>query len=285
MKKLLFMLDTDPVANTFDVVVGYDGGADVVTPYGGITPQNVEKMVAGTIFTRPPKKKHLTAIFVTGSNMTEGEELYKAVRKHMFKPFTVSVMLDSNGSNTTAAAAAALMVKHGSVAGQRAVILAGTGPVGQRAGVMLAREGAEVIITSRKLDRAEAACAATKQSFGVDLKAMEASDEASTTKALEGAHICFATGAAGIQLLSQKQWADHPTLRILTDANATPPLGIEGVDMMDKGERRNGKICYGAIGFGGLKIELQRQCVEKLFETNTLTLDAEEIYAIAKKLA
>jgi hypothetical protein len=242
-------------------------------------------MVEGVIFTRPPKAKQLTALFVTGSNMAEGEELLKAIQQKMFKPFTVSVMLDSNGSNTTAAAAAALMVKHGSVKGKRAVVLAGTGPVGQRAGVMLAREGAEVIITSRRLDRAQDSCAVTKAHFGVDLRAMEASDEASTNKALEGAHIVFATGAAGVRLLTEKQWREHPTLEIMTDANATPPLGIEGVDMMDKGQERHGKFCYGAIGFGALKIELQRYCVAKLFESNTLVLDAEEIFAIAKTMA
>ena len=36
MKNLLFQLDTDPIANTFDTVVAYDGGADHVTVHGGM---------------------------------------------------------------------------------------------------------------------------------------------------------------------------------------------------------------------------------------------------------
>ena len=38
MKKLLFLLDTDPLPNTFDIVVAYDAGVDHVTPLAGVTP-------------------------------------------------------------------------------------------------------------------------------------------------------------------------------------------------------------------------------------------------------
>ena len=152
MKKLLYQLDTDFHPAVFDNVVAYDGGADHVTAYGGVTPANVGPLVDGAIFTRAPKEKKNTAIFVGGSNMADGEALFKAVKKKFFANFRVSVMLDSNGSNTTAAAAVAWLVHAApgqSLAGKRAVVLAGTGPVGQRAAVMLAREGARVAITSR----------------------------------------------------------------------------------------------------------------------------------------
>lgn len=286
MKKLLFQLDTDPIANTFDTVVGYDGGADHVEPRAGMTPDNVGTMVAGAIFTRSPKTKKYTALFVTGSDMTAGEELLKAVKKNFFGDFRVSVMLDSNGSNTTAAAAVALLRKHTDFNGKKIVILAGTGPVGQRAGVMFAKEGAsEVIITSRKLERAQAACDHINATFDVDLKAMAAADEAGTREALDGAHVCFATGAAGIQLLPEAVWKEHPTLEALSDANATPPLGIEGIDMLDRGVEKHGKVVYGAIGFGSLKLELHRACVGRLFDSNDQVFDAMEIYAAAKEMA
>jgi hypothetical protein len=41
MKKLLLHLDTDPISSVYDIFVGYDGGADHVVSYGGITPGNV----------------------------------------------------------------------------------------------------------------------------------------------------------------------------------------------------------------------------------------------------
>ncbi len=285
MKKLLFQLDTDPIANTFDTVVAYDGGADHVTQLAGMTPDNVGPAIDGAIFTRSPKNKKYTALFVTGSNMAEGEALLKRIRKHFFGNFSVSVMIDSNGSNTTAAAAVAYVTKHVSAAGKKAVVLAGTGPVGQRAGVMLAREGAEVVLTSRKEDRATAAANDMNESFGVNLTGAAAFDDDSTNAVLEGAHIVLATGAAGITLLKEEHWKDHPTLEFLSDANATPPLGIEGIDMMDKGKEVHGKICYGAIGFGALKLEVHRACIARLFEANDQVFDADEVYALAKEMA
>jgi len=284
MKKLLFHLDTDPMASVFDTVVAYDGGADVVSGYGGLNPDNVGPLVDGAIFTRPPKDKQNTALFISGSNLVDGQELLKAVQKKFFANFRVSVMLDSNGSNTTAAAMVAQVTKTGNVAGKRCVVLAGTGPVGQRAGVMMAQEGAEVVLTSRGLDRAKAACEAMKERFGVDMQAAEASDEVTTKAALEGAQIVLACGAAGVQLLSESLWKVHPTLEIMSDANATPPLGFEGIDMMDKAKLRNGKIVYGGIGVGVLKLDLHRACIAQLFEANDQVLDAEEIYSKAKKM-
>ena len=66
-------------------------------------------MVDGAVFTRPPKLKKNTALFVTGSNMGEGEAVLESICNHFFADFRVSVMLDSNGSNTTAAAAVAML--------------------------------------------------------------------------------------------------------------------------------------------------------------------------------
>ena len=72
---------------------------------------------------------------------------------------------------------------------------------------------------------------------------------------------------------------------MIADANATPPLGIGGVEMMDRGTLRYGALAWGAIGFGTLKLSLHRACIGHLFESNDCVLDAEEIFEIAKKMA
>ena len=284
MKKLLYQLDTDPLPASFDNVVAYDGGADQVTAYGGVDPRNVGALVDGTIFTRAPKDKKSTAIFIGGSNMAAGEVLLETVRKKFFAGFRVSVMLDSNGSNTTAAAAVAWLAQSAPLAGKRAVILAGTGPVGMRAAYMLSREGAQVGLSSRTLARAQAACQAIKTRFGVDVTPLEGANDETRARDIQGAQVLLATGAAGVQLLEEHYWKDSPTLQLLSDANATPPAGIEGIDMMDKGALRHGKTVFGAIGFGALKIAVQRACIARLFEANDVVLDAEEIYAMAKTM-
>jgi hypothetical protein len=57
-------------------------------------------------------------------------------------------------------------------------------------------------------------------------------------------------------------------------------LGIEGVEVMDKGTERHGKIVYGALGVGGLKMKLHRKAVQSLFESNKAVLDAVAIHKI-----
>jgi threonine dehydrogenase-like Zn-dependent dehydrogenase len=173
----------------------------------------------------------------------------------------------------------------GSLAGKKAVVLAGTGPVGQRAAAMMALEGAEVSITSRHIFNAEKACFAMKERFDVDITPVEAADLDARAAAVQNANIVLATGAAGIELLKPEHWQNNPNLQVLADANATPPVGIGGTDVMDKGELRHGKIIWGAIGFGALKLALHRACVAKLFEDNKQVLDAEIIFNLAKEMA
>lgn len=283
-KKLLFQLDTDAIASSFDTIVGYDGGADRVVTHGGINLQNVGAVVDGCMFARGPREKQYSAIFVGGSNLAAGQALFDGVRKKFFAGFRVSLMLDSNGSNTTAAAGVATLTHHLPAAGQRAVVLAGTGPVGQRAAALLAKEGAQVVLTSRVLARAQTACEAIKARFGVDCTPALGDTLEARAEVIREAQIVFCTGAAGVQLLRESDWAGNANLQILCDANARPPLGAGGVEITDKAAQKHGKIVYGALGFGDLKLKLHRHCIGRLFEQNDLLLDAEEIYGIAKTM-
>ena len=285
MKKLLFLFDTDPMPSVFDTVVGYDGGADRVTGYANVTPDNVDALVDGTIYTRGGKDKQNTAIFVGGGDIGKGEALFEAVKKRFFGPFRVSVMLDSNGSNTTAAAGVALLAKANKLKGKKAVVLAGTGPVGMRAAAFLAGEGADVTITSRTAERAEIAAKAIEKRFGYKVKGVAGSTDAERTAAVKDANIVFAAGAIGVQLLPESAWKDNPNIELLADVNAQPPLGIEGTDATDKGKERNGKLSFGALGIGGLKLKLHRGCIKQLFESSEGVFDAEQIYALAKDMA
>ncbi len=281
-KKLLYQFDTDALPSVFDNVVGYDGGADHISAYGGVNEANVGSLVEGAIFTRSPKDKKNTAIFVGGSNLHQGEALLRAIRGKFFAKFRVSVMFDCNGSNTTAAAAVAWLSHGRNLKGKRAVVLAGSGPVGQRAAVLLAREGAQVAVTGRKRAVVQAACDSINAKFGISVQAMEAPTHIERAAALDGAHILLATGASGVTLLEARAWRENPSLELIADANASPPAGIEGVGLSDRAAPSHGKILFGALGFGALKLALHRACIARLFEQNDLVLDAEEIYSIAK---
>jgi hypothetical protein len=283
--KLLFQFDTDSVPSVFDTVVAYDGGADHVIPHAGVTQANVGGLVEGAIFTRGAKDKKFTALFVGGASMVAGEALLDAVRAKFYGGFRVSVMLDSNGANTTAAAGVALLAKAAPLAGKRATVLGGTGPVGMRVAAMLALEGAEVSITGRKLDKTQAAAEAISKRFGVPIGAAEAADDAARARAADGSAIIYAAGAIGHQLIAQADWQSMPALQLVADVNPEPPFGIGGIGAGDKAREYGGKLAFGALGIGGLKLRLHRACIGRLFEQNDLVLDAENILAIAKEMA
>jgi methylenetetrahydrofolate/methylenetetrahydromethanopterin dehydrogenase (NADP+) len=285
MKKLLFLFDTDEMPSVFDTVVAYDGGADRVTGYANVTPDNVGALVDGCIYTRGGKDKQKTAIFVGGGNMAKGEELFNKIRKHFFGPFRVSVMLDSNGSNTTAAAGVALLAKAKKLKGTKAVVLGGTGPVGMRAAGFLGMEGCDVTITSRTKERADAAAEVIAKRFGIKVTGAAGSNDDERAEACKDANIIYAAGAIGVQLLPKSAWLDNPNVEMVADVNAQPPLGVEGIEAPDKGKEYNGKLAFGALGIGGLKLKLHRECIGKLFDSAEGLYDAEEIYALAKEMA
>ncbi len=148
---ILVQLDTDAQPSVFDAVVAVDAGVEHLFRHGGVTPDNVRDLVYGAIFTRGPADLHSTAIFVGGSNVPAGEAIMEVIKKTFFGPFRVSVLFDGNGSNTTASAAVltALQACGDSLRDHRVVVLAATGPVGQRIARLLGRLGATVVIGSR----------------------------------------------------------------------------------------------------------------------------------------
>ena len=284
MKKLLLQLDSSPHPSVFDRVVAFDGGADDVMSYGGVSEDAVRDLVHGAIFTRGPKHLHHTAVFIGGTDMALGERLLSAVRKAFFGPLRVSVMLDSNGSNTTAVASVAkLRQAAGSLEGRSAVVTAGSGPVGMRAAGLLARAGANVTVTSRR--SADGALAARiRERFGGAVGEAMMSDSSGAALTLQGADLLLNAGPAGVCLVPRAAWAGRPGLRVAADVNAVPPAGVEGIEATDDGVTRDGVIVIGALGIGGLKMKIHKACIARLFERNDLVLDAETISDVAELL-
>ncbi len=284
MRKILLQLDSDRAPSVFDAITAYDAGADVLLQYGGVEPEEVRDLVYGAMFTRGVGDLNNSAVFVGGTDVAKGEAMLEEARNAFFGPLRVSVMLDANGCNTTATAAVVKILSEGALAGKKAVVLAGTGPVGQRAAALLAKEGAEVTLTSRTLGRAESVCAAIEERFGARMTPAAVADTRATRRVLEGAHAVLCAGAAGVTLIEEGVWRSHATLRAIADVNAVPPLGVEGTETTWDGEEIEGKKLYGAIGIGDFKMKVHRRCIARLFEQNDLVLDAETIVQLAKEL-
>jgi hypothetical protein len=285
MRKLLLQLDSTPYPSVFDAVVAYDGGAEELMTRGAVTEDAVRDLVHGAIFTRGPKDLHDTAIFIGGTSMPVGERLLAATTAAFFGPLRVSVMLDPNGANTTAVAAVMKVIQAaGDVRGKRAVITAGTGPVGARAAGLLARAGAEVIITSRYDEEGKRIADEIRRRFGGSVREITMPDSAHAATVLEGAELLINTGPVGVQLVPRAAWARRSTLRVVVDLNAVPPLGIEGVEVADAGTTRDGVVTFGALDVGKLKMKIHKACIARLFERNDLVLDAETIADVARAL-
>ncbi|MBA3554670.1 MAG: methylenetetrahydrofolate dehydrogenase [Gemmatimonadales bacterium] len=286
MRKLLLQLDSSRLPSVFDQVVAYDAGADAIMSYGGVTESDVRDLIHGCIFTRGPKDLHNTAVWIGGNNMSAGEQLLAMAQDAMFDPLKVSVMLDSNGSNTTAVAAVVKIEETlGDLSGKKVVILAGTGPVGQRAAGLLARDGARVTITSRKPEQGEKARQFISARFNVQVESTTLTDSSRLPGVLEGADVLLNSGPAGVQMVPESAWTAVETLKVAVDLNAAPPLGIEGVEVNDAGEKRGAVTVYGAFGVGNLKTRLHKACVARLFTRNDLVLDAEAIAEVAREMS
>jgi hypothetical protein len=281
---LLLHLDTDPVPSAFDQAVAYDAGVDNIMAYGGTTRDNVTPHVHGMIFTRGGKNLKNSAIFIGGSNVPASELVGSAVKKAFFGPVRVSVMLDPNGSNTTAAAIARKVMHNYDITGKKVVIL-GAGPVGQRSALYFLKEGAaEVVITSRSLARAKVITDQMKEAYGVDVTPGQSRSDESVEALLKDAHVAIATGPAGVCILPKSAWTASKTLEVIADVNAVPPLGVEGIEVMDNGADKEGKRFYGAIAIGNFKMKVHRGAVSSLFENNEQFLDETTIYDIARTI-
>ena len=282
--KILIQLDTDAKASVFDAVVAVDSGVDQLLQYAGVRPDEVRGIVHGAMYTRGLGDLKNTAIFVGGSNVSDGEAVAAIARETLFDPFLVSIMLDSNGANSTAAAAVLSAAKHFALENSNALVLAATGAVGQRVCKLLANAKSHVTVASRSLKRSRE-CVASLVAGGAvagRLTAICSTDESALIDAIVESRLVFGCGAAGARLLHANHLTLATELRVAIDLNAVPPTGIEGIDLMDKGVQRGNRFDYGALGVGGLKMKIHKACIASLFESNQRFLDCEEMLAIGQ---
>jgi glutamyl-tRNA reductase len=195
-------------------------------------------------------------------------------------------MLDSNGSNTTAVAAVLAAGQHIKSPTMSALVLAATGPVGQRIAQLVVGNGGSVTVVSRSRQRAESLCQrlapfaiGKARCEPVSLDERDALDQAYARS-----NVVFSAGAAGVPLARLADLAQYESLKVVVDLNAVPPLGIEGVDTTDRGIERNGLVCYGALAVGRTKMKIHREAIRRLFTRSDLELDAPQLMALGLEL-
>lgn len=285
MKKILVYVTSEKYTSLFDIIVGYDSGADIVIPYNNVKLEDVEDIVHSSVFTRTPDGLNKTAIFIGGLDIKKAERILMEVQetiKALPEPFTVSIALDPNGAITTASACVLKIIsKLKTSKGLNATVLAGTGPVGQSTATLLAKEGCNVTLTSRKKKRAIEVCKNIASRYNVQVNPFAVKDTDTLKEAVSDSKIVVSTGSAGREILPKRIWSDL-NIEMMADMNAVPPYGIEGLDPHDDYKSIAGKIGIGALAVGNLKMKIHKEVIKKLFERKDFVFDLEKVYSLGK---
>ena len=289
MKKVLLQLDTEEHPSPFDAIVAHDAGVDVLLSHGNVKREDARALAQDAFFTRGPDDLKTMAVWVGGKHVAAGEEVFAEVQKAFFGPFKVSVMLDSNGCNTTAATTIARIAKSDDLDGQPAVVL-GLGAVGLRSADAAAEgglRGRRRPAPARPLRRRSPLSPPPWPGRGRGARPrppraegpLRARGDRSTARRSSSS-----AGPAGVEVLREDFWTQHPTIELLADYNAADPLGIEGTKATDDLVDYDGKLVLGALAIGGPKMKVHKTCIRRMFESNDKVFDTDTVYEVAKEL-
>jgi len=291
---ILHMFTPGRQMSPFDVNMAADAGYQIIVPYCEVGLDAVAGLTQDTIFSRGPKGALRTGIFIGGRDALLAADMLERSKAAMMKPFVVSLLADPSGAYTTAAAmvarveSALLRMQPQGLARQRVLILGGTGPVGRLAGVLAARCGAEVSLSSRGgLDAAEQAARATGQRFGVTLHGAAGGEPTALRDALAEADVVLACAAAGMQAVSSEDLGYAKRLKVAADLNAVPPEGIAGLGVMDDGKPLTGTqaVGIGALAIGNVKYQTQQRLLVQMREAEkAVVFGFGEAFATAQAL-
>ena len=225
---IMHMITTAKNLSPFDVNMAYDAGWDNCVPYTNIDTDEVEGIVQDAIFSRTPGLNK-TGIFVGGRDPHKAIEMLNICKNSLVPPFTLSAFADPSGAFTTAAGMIAKVedaLKNKfdkTFQGQKVVVFGGTGPVGCIAGILAASAGAEVIILGRKKEKCEELAKFCKETYLDSSAKISGAGNDEFDAQIAEIDVVLASGAAGIQLVSEDQLKIANNLKVAADVNAVPP--------------------------------------------------------------
>jgi methylene-tetrahydromethanopterin dehydrogenase len=293
--RILHMITPLKHMSPFDVNMALDAGFDTAIPYTSVTLDDVTGLVQDAIFSRGPEGVKRTGMFIGGKRAIEALDMMKRAKAAMVPPFEISVFADPAGSFTTAAAMVAcvkvvLKEKFSTeLKGKRIAIFGGTGVVGFASGVIAAIDGAHAtLIGYDGPDRVRKLAEEANARFSVNIGYADGSTEEQKEELVRGADIIFAAGPAGKRLITLDQMKQAKHLRVVTDVNAVPPSGVEGVGVNDNATPIPGinAVGIGALAVGNIKYKTEAGLFKEMIETEKpIYLDFRDAYTLAQKLA
>jgi methylene-tetrahydromethanopterin dehydrogenase len=293
--RILHMMTPLKHMSPFDVNMALDAGFDTAIPYTSVTLDDVTGLVQDAIFSRGPEGVKRTGMFIGGKRAIEALDMMKRAKAAMVPPFEISVFTDPAGSFTTAAAMVACVkvaLKERfstELNGKRIAIFGGTGVVGFASGVIAGIDGAQAtLIGYDGPDRVRKLAQEANARFSVNIAHADGSTEEQKEELVRGADVIFAAGPAGKRLITLDRMKQAKHLRVVTDVNAVPPSGVEGVGVNDNATPIPGisAVGIGALAVGNIKYKTEAGLFKEMIETEKpLYLDFRDAYALAQKLA
>jgi len=293
---ILHALSPTKIVSPFDINMAYDSGFDNVATYTNITLDEVSDLVQDIIFSRHPNDCKKTGLFIGGEDAEEAIEMLEKAKKAMVPPFKISVFTDPAGSFTTAAAMIAcvknlLLTKFKTdLKNKKLQIVGAKGIVGGACAVIAAQEGAKVgmiIHRDGAIDPINKRVKEYKKKYNVDLDPIMGITDEEKTKMSEDADIILSAAKAGKEALLLKHFSTAKNLKIISDVNAVPPSGIEGLEVNSNGEKiKNTEVLgIGALAVGQIKAQVQRKLLKLMCESEKpVFLDFREAYKIAQEI-
>ena len=297
-RSIMHMFTPMPHTSPFDINMAIDAGYDTAFPHQNVQLAEVANMTQDVIFSRGPIGVKKTGIFIGGRDVGVAMDMLDAAKKAMVPPFEVSVFADPSGAFTTAAALVACVERElknktqQGFEGTKAIVFGGTGPVGLATAVIAAEQGADTTIVDHfSIDTALELAAEAKRRYNVDLTATTAASDADKARLIADADVVFCVVKAGIQVLNASVLSDAKQLKVAGDVNAVPPLGIEGVKLMDSGEpliyaiNSKDAVAVGALAIGNVKYHLQHELLRQTLDSDKpVYLDFRDAFENARKL-
>ena len=293
---ILHALSPTKFVSPFDVNMAYDSGFDKVSTYTNVEMDDINDLVQDIVFSRHPNDCKKTGLFIAGEDDEKAIEMMEKAKKAMVPPFEISIFADPAGSFTTAAAMIGCVKKllkekfKTDLKDKVLQIVGAKGIVGGACAVIAAQEGAKVgMVIHREgaIEPIEKRIKNYKKKYKVNLNAIMGISDDEKTKMSENADIILCAAKAGAEALLKKHFSSAKNLKIVSDVNAVPPPGVEGLEVDFNGDAIRGTKIYGigALAVGQIKAQVQHKLLKLMCESGKpVFLDFREAFKIAEQL-
>lgn len=262
-------------ASPFDVNMAYDAGYDNIASYTNVNLEEIKGLVQDAIFSRGPRGVWRTGMLIGGHDIDLAMDMLETAKKSMVPPFEISVLADPSGAFTSAGAMMALVERElrrnfgCNLSGRKVSVFGATGPVGGCTAIIASKYGAIVeLVAHRSVRDVQAKAEAYNKRYGTSIGYTDGSSDVLKKQVLQSTEVALCCAAAGVRVITLEQMANSPTLKVVADANAVPPSGVEGIDLMADGKPIKGTnaLGLGALTIGNVKYQVQQDLFKKMLE-------------------